>query len=731
MRHTAERPRTSARTFLVVFLPYFAATMLSAHIFGASEESNFYGPAGIGMAAFLLNRRSLWPVVFAAIAAAELITHTIHGGAATAVGYALADVTEGLLGAGLVLAWLGGTPDLRRTKDLAVYLAAACVFAPMVGSVVETGADWVLIRQPFHSELLQWWAGDGISILALGATILLWPKQASILKSRPGETVAVLIVAAVTAAAGFGAHIYPGTLILPVLAWSALRLSVIGTALTGSVIAVVGSYVCGVLHGGLISTISGSDTSKVALTQLFIAVSVVTAMITAQEVAKRTSAVRDRDVERGKRLRLESLSVLAQQLSAAPTPRDVARVVEQQLLNEVDATWFKLGLVSHDGRWLNWVASSAGLEDSADALSMKEPCIAVSALRAAKPVVVPSVDDYVKNGGALAEGIWVSGARSAAAWPLDSGRSLSGVLLLAWAEPQTFDAEQMAYLSTVGSMAGQALERAQAYADEHARAVVLHSALHPVGNPVVAGIRYNVCYEPADVVHGLGGDWYDVMPLPGNRTYLAVGDVVGHGLTAVEDMAQLRSASRAFAHRGQSPGGLLADLNAFAGTIIRGDFATSMVAVMDHNTGALSYCSAGHPPAFLRRSATGEVVRLADANGPVLGVIEGVDYAEGVVLVQPGDVLVMYTDGLVEPGGLSISSGLVRAESFIAAAPPNAVLDTALVVEKLAPEPRIDDVCLVVVQFGQPAGLVPTPSHMTVAPSVDHWVSTAVIGVPS
>ncbi|MCB0932205.1 MAG: SpoIIE family protein phosphatase [Mycobacterium sp.] len=715
----------------MVFLPYFASTGLSAQIFGASEESNFYGPAGIGMAAFLLSPRSRWPAVAAAVVAAELVTHTIAGGVSGALGYALADVVEGLLGAALVLAWLGRTPDLRRTRDLGVYVAGACVVAPMVGSFVETGSDWALTGQPFHGELFQWWAGDGISILVLGSTILLWPKQADILTARPVETVVVLVAAAVTAAVGFGAHILPGTVILPVLAWSALRLSVIGTALTGSVIALVGSYVSGVQHRGLISAAGGSDTHKVALTQLFIAVAVVTAMITAQEVAKRTSAVRERDVERGERLRLESLSVLAQQMSAAPTPREVARVVEHQLLSDVGATWFKLGLLSHDRRWLIWVTPFGDPEDPAEALAMNEPCIAVAAVRTAKPVLVSSVDGYVHNGGVLAEGIWVSGAQSAAAWPLDSGRSVSGVLLLGWTEPQGFDAEQVAYLSTAGSMAGQALERAQAYADEHARAVVLHAALHPDGNPNIVGLRYSVCYEPSDVVHGLGGDWYDLMPLSENRTYLAVGDVVGHGLVAVEDMAQLRSASRAFAHRGQTPAQLLGDLNAFAGNVISGDFATSMVAVVDHDTGMLSYCSAGHPPAFLRRAKTGEVIRLSDANGPVLGPLDDVDYDEGIVAVSPGDILVMYTDGLVEAGGLAVSAGISRAESVVAAGPPEALLDSARIVEKLAPPPRSDDVCLVVVQFGQPARLAPRPSRITVAPSPDHAVSAAPIDVPS
>jgi hypothetical protein len=89
-------------------------------------------------------------------------------------------------------------------------------------------------------------------------------------------------------------------------------------------------------------------------------------------------------------------------------------------------------------------------------------------------------------------------------------------------------------------MVGQGLVRAQVYADEHARAAVLQAAVLPSEPADVADLDVAVTYQPADGEHGLGGDWYDVMALPKQRAYLAVGDVVGHGLPAVEDMLSPR-----------------------------------------------------------------------------------------------------------------------------------------------------------------------------------------------
>jgi serine phosphatase RsbU (regulator of sigma subunit) len=229
-------------------------------------------------------------------------------------------------------------------------------------------------------------------------------------------------------------------------------------------------------------------------------------------------------------------------------------------------------------------------------------------------------------------------------------------------------------------------------------AAVLHSAAHPAPADV-PGLDYSASYQPAEEAAGLGGDWYSVLPLRKDRVYLSVGDVVGHGLTAVEDMAQLRSAANAYAYQGLGPGQVLAELNEFAANVSQGGFATAMAAVYDPLTGMLSYSSAGHPPALLRRGNTGEVIQLGDAGGPVLGPIDDVTYPEAAVAVGPGDVIVMYTDGLVEHPGDVVQTGITQLEHVVASWPPDALLDCEALVADVAPRPHSDDVCVLVVRI--------------------------------
>jgi serine phosphatase RsbU (regulator of sigma subunit) len=192
-----------------------------------------------------------------------------------------------------------------------------------------------------------------------------------------------------------------------------------------------------------------------------------------------------------------------------------------------------------------------------------------------------------------------------------------------------------------------------------------------------------------------------VMALPKRRTYIAVGDVVGHGLPAVEDMAQLRSAGRAMALQGLSPARLLAELNIFTAHASHGRFATMAVAIFDPVSGALSYGLAGHPPALLRRSRDGKVVRLLDADGPVMGPIRDATYTAGEVRLEPGDILLLYTDGLVERRGRDIETGISQAQRLLAGWRSEIELSHGCrqLTETLAAPPRQDDVCVVAVRL--------------------------------
>ena len=321
-------------------------------------------------------------------------------------------------------------------------------------------------------------------------------------------------------------------------------------------------------------------------------------------------------------------------------------------------------------------------------------------MRTAAPVAFRDASDFAAAYPRRAHWGKIGGAEAIVSWPLTAGGRPFGVLQMVWSTPQSLNNAQLAYISAVSTMVSQALVRAKVYTDEHARAAVLHSVAQPDTRVEAVGLVYNVLYEPADADHGLGGDWYSVMALPDRRTFLSVGDVIGHGLPSVEDMAQLRSTGDAYAHQGLSPAQILSELNRFAVHQIRGEFATNLVAVFDPALNRLSYSSAGHLPALLRRGRTGEVCRLSDASGPMLGPFADSVYIGSAVPVEPGDVLVMYTDGLVEHHHEGVMAGIAHLEEVISAWPPEALLDCDALLADVGPTLHVDDICLLVVKFG-------------------------------
>ena len=693
--------------FAAVFVGYVAGATLSLKAFGASELGPaFFPSAGVTAAAMLMTRRARWPAVILAIVLGEGAVDFAAGYEPSAIaGYVLANSVEPLLGASLVLAWCKGVPDLRRRRDLVYFVAGACLAGPMLGGLIGGASVAVHLGAWWPGAALRWFASDAIGVLVVAAPILLWPRQIRLLRERPVEAVGILGTTSALSWLAIWTGLQPSLLILPVLAWAALRLDVLGATLAGAGAA----FAANLRAASGLSLFTDMDLSKsgrLALIQAIIAVNVLLAMLIAQEAAARREAARERAQEQQERRRLQALAGLALQLSGALTPGDVGRVLESQLVAELEATGAKVGLLTPDGsrlEWLSLVGYPAPIPaDLGSGVSMDHRCVATDVASTGRPVLVDTVDEYEHRYGDVAGLLRASGITAVAGWPLTASGTCIGALVLSWSTPQRLNDAQQAYLSTVATMVSQALVRAKSYSDEHARAMVLHGAAHPVARVDADGLDYAVLYRPADAAHGLGGDWYSVMALPNGRTYLSIGDVIGHGLTAVEDMAQLRSTGNAYAHQGFGPAGVLAELNRFAGYQIRGEFATNLVVVFDARHGSLSYSSAGHPPALLRRAGTGDVVRLSGSDGAVLGPFEDAVYADATVAVGSGDVLVMYTDGLVEHLDENVEAGIAHLEGVIAAWPPEALLDCEALAADVAPAPHSDDLCLLIVRVGAP-----------------------------
>ncbi|HEX5967221.1 MAG TPA: SpoIIE family protein phosphatase [Intrasporangium sp.] len=193
---------------------------------------------------------------------------------------------------------------------------------------------------------------------------------------------------------------------------------------------------------------------------------------------------------------------------------------------------------------------------------------------------------------------------------------------------------------------------------EHDIAETLQRTLLPERLPDVPGVGLAARYVPATSDVQIGGDWYDVLQVPGGRVGLAIGDVAGHGPSAAASMAQLRMALRVYALQDPSPTSVLRSVHRLVSQLPMPEMVTLLYAVFDPATRTVRYTSAGHPPilAFDRTKAS----FLRGGLAPPIGVTAQAFYREEVHELGPGTTLLLYTDGLVERRGDSITKGLDR-----------------------------------------------------------------------
>jgi serine phosphatase RsbU (regulator of sigma subunit) len=175
---------------------------------------------------------------------------------------------------------------------------------------------------------------------------------------------------------------------------------------------------------------------------------------------------------------------------------------------------------------------------------------------------------------------------------------------------------------------------------------------------------FAVHYEPASGTLEVGGDWYDVVDLPGGRYGVVVGDVVGRGLPAAAVMGQLRSAIRALLLESHSPAHVLGALDRFAALVPGAACSTVFCAVVDPVAGTLRYSSAGHVPAIVV-DQDGAQRFLTAAGSLPLAVLDDLVRPERDVVLAPGSTLLLYTDGLVERRNEDLDEGMARASAAL------------------------------------------------------------------
>lgn len=201
---------------------------------------------------------------------------------------------------------------------------------------------------------------------------------------------------------------------------------------------------------------------------------------------------------------------------------------------------------------------------------------------------------------------------------------------------------------------------------EHQIAAALQRSLLPDGIPDVPAVAVAARYSPASHDVQVGGDWYDVVQLPGGLVGLAIGDVAGHGPQAAAVMGQVRMALRAFALHDPSPVSVLEGVNRLVAQMPEADMITLIFLVFDPANGSVRFTNAGHPPPLVL--ARGEVTFLEGGLAPPVGVTRTPHFTEASHELSPGATLLLYTDGLVERRGVSIQEGLDRLSDLVLAA---------------------------------------------------------------
>ncbi|MCX5232552.1 SpoIIE family protein phosphatase [Streptomyces sp. NBC_00233] len=298
-----------------------------------------------------------------------------------------------------------------------------------------------------------------------------------------------------------------------------------------------------------------------------------------------------------------------------------------------------------------------------------------------------------------------AGIHSMIAAPLRARGVILGVVTF-WRshKPEPFEHDDVTLAEQLAARAAVTIDNARRFTREHTMAVALQRSLLPRALPEQNALDVAHRYLPAEAGSGgVGGDWFDVIPLPGARVALVVGDVVGHGLHAAATMGRLRTAVHNFSALDLSPDELLWRLDELVTRIDQdesgdGDVspvtgATCLYALYDPGTRLCTMARAGHlEPVIVRPD--GSAVFAAVPGGPPLG-LSGLPFETAEILLPEGSSLVLYTDGLVEDRARDIDAGLERLRRSLAH-PGRTPEQTCSAVLALLPEQPSDDIALVV-----------------------------------
>jgi PAS domain S-box-containing protein len=408
-------------------------------------------------------------------------------------------------------------------------------------------------------------------------------------------------------------------------------------------------------------------------------------------------------------LRTARLQQATSMLAEALTVEQVVEVITEVGRTAIGALHSAVALL--DGARLRVVNDDLrNAPDSAGgALTLESPSVMTKAIATRRPVLVEDPDDLRRQfEGELdiePERVAASDERSWVGLPLLTAGTPLGALRFSFGRPRKITEEERVFLEALAGQCGLAVERAGLYEREHTTAETLQRSLLPDRLPSVPGLVLEAMYRPVAKNMEIGGDWYDAFRLADQRLGVAVGDVMGKGLTAAAGMGRVRNALRALALTDPRPAAVLGGLDRlFSATEEEEQVTTVAYLVIDPETGDGVLGNAGHLPALVIEAGSAPRFDQVEAGTPLGWASPRKQHAFNL---RPGSTAVFYSDGLVENRNRGLDAGLEELAAMAARADeeqlacPQRLLEY-LVERMLAGHEQDDDVTVLVMH--RPAG---------------------------
>ena len=397
--------------------------------------------------------------------------------------------------------------------------------------------------------------------------------------------------------------------------------------------------------------------------------------------------------------RLQSVS---DELGGALTEAEVAQVIVRAGMAATGASCGVLGL-REDDRSMRIEHKFGIVGGPPGLLPIDAPAPMPTAARERRPVLLHSREEWLATFPAVPPR---GDFEAFAAVPLVYEGEGTGVMGLGFPDRRGFDAGDVEMLVAIARQGAQALERARLYEERAYVAQTLQAGLLPRELPAIPGLDVAVRYRPLGDGSEVGGDFYDLFAVDEDCWLVAVGDICGKGTAAAVLTGVVRSTVRALALREHDPSELLAGVN---GALLREASPQALASAAcgvirrDGDAFTATLAAAGHPPALVRRA--GGTVEAVDGMGPLLGFLPSPALPQGHVRLEPGDLLLLYTDGIIDArrqGGEPF--GERRLGDALAAAcgdDARSVLEAVDgAVRAFAPGPPRDDKALLAVRVG-------------------------------